>query len=186
MARAVGASALLLVGLCAPGTASRVGAATRAPLCAPQDLRVVHGPPMSMATGEHAQGFDVVNRGPSSCAVSGYPSVTLTDSSGAALPFHYAHRDQYVRTLAPATVTLAPGRAAAFVVAKYRCDLGDLRLATGATVSLRASGPSGRAVFHLAMWHRVYLSYCRGGPADPGQVVAVTTFARSLGALLAG
>jgi hypothetical protein len=89
----------------------------------------------------------------------------------------------YVTARPSASVTVQPGGAAWILVAKYRCDLGDLRDATTITLTLPGmpgaalSGPvppdgSGTST----------LTYCRGGAADPGQTVTVSPIEPSLGA----
>lgn len=120
--------------------------------------------------------YSLANRGPVTCTVRGYPQVVLYDTSGGVLPFHYATGGgAYVTSAKPGTVVLAHGASAHVLVAKYRCDLGIARNATAIRLTLPAahggmfaqreavsiSGPAG-------------LSYCLGGPHDPGQQVTVS------------
>ncbi len=144
--------------------------------CAADVLVLRPGTGVVPMTGEHAVLYALVNRGPETCTVRGYPQVILYDAGGRALPFRYADGGgAYVTSGKPATVVLAHGATAYMLVAKYRCDLGIAR--TAATIRLTmpvghgqlfaarepvgVPGPSG-------------LSYCRGGPRDPGQLVTVS------------
>jgi hypothetical protein len=75
----------------------------------------------------------------------------------------------------PATVTVKRGGAAWILVAKYRCDLGDLRDATA--ISLALPGMARTALSGLVPRDgsgASALTYCRGGAADPGQTVTVS------------
>jgi hypothetical protein len=127
-------------------------------------------------TGEHAVMYALTNRGAVTCALSGYPGVVLYDAEGAALPFRYARGGgAYVTSRRPVTVMLAHGVSAYVLVAKYRCDLGIARNATGIRLTLpaaRGAAFAGREAVGVA--GAAGLSYCRGGPRDPGQVVAVS------------
>lgn len=162
----------------AAGCAGGPGSAPHGHLapCAAHALVVRPGPPVSPMTGEHAVLYVLANRGANACTVRGYPQVTLYDAGGRVLPFRYADGGGvYVTSREPVTVVLAQGAMAYMLVAKYRCDLGiaqnaaTIRLAlpaaSGQVFSARepvsASGPPG-------------LSYCRGGPRDPGQLVTVS------------
>jgi hypothetical protein len=143
--------------------------------CAASVLVLRPGPVVSPMTGEHADSFMLTNRGSDACLVSGYPQVTLYDSGGVAVPFRYATGGgAYVTAKKPATVTLAPGRPAYVLVAKYRCDLGVADDATSIRLTLRAhQGPafSGREPVGGGA---AGLSYCAGGQEDPGQLVTVS------------
>ena len=127
-------------------------------------------------TGEHAVMFALTNRGPVTCTLSGYPQVVLYDAGGAALPFRYARGGgAYVTSRKPVTVVLARGASAYVLVAKYRCDLGVARNATTIRLILpaaRGAAFAGREA--VATRGAAGLSYCRGGPRDPGQVIAVS------------
>jgi hypothetical protein len=75
----------------------------------------------------------------------------------------------------PMTVVLGPGAAASVLVAKYRCDLGiaasvaviGLTLPVGHGQVFTAREPTG-------VPGPPGLSYCRGGPRDPGQLITVS------------
>ena len=143
--------------------------------CAASVLVLRPGPFGSPMTGEHADSFMLTNVGSAACTVSGYPQVTLYDSSGAAVPFRYARGGgAYVTAKKPTTVTLPPGKSAYVLVAKYRCDLGTADYATAIQLTLRVyQGPafSGR---EPVSGGAAGLSYCEGGREDPGQLVTVS------------
>ncbi|HEX8972992.1 DUF4232 domain-containing protein [Oryzihumus sp.] len=145
-------------------------------------LRLEPGPLVSPMTGEHALVFAVTNVGAVACSILGYPTVTLLDSKGATLPFRYtASRSPYVTHARPAPVLLRPMAHAYFEIAKYRCDAGVVSDAASVQVRLVAgtaalSGPTGDGVGSL--------SYCLGGPADPGQVVDVSPVEATAAAVL--
>ena len=143
--------------------------------CAASVLVLRPGPVASPMTGEHADSLMLTNDGSAACTVSGYPQVTLYDSRGVAVPFRYARGSgAYVTAKKPATVTLPPGKSAYVLVAKYRCDLGSTDYATAIQLTLRAhQGPafSGREPVGGGA---AGLSYCKGGRADPGQLVTVS------------
>lgn len=140
--------------------------------CRAQDLALRPGPWISAMTGEHAIMYTVKNHGHARCTVKGYPVVVLYDSHGAALPFRYGHGGEYETGKKPATVILAPGASGYLLVAKYRCDLGIVITA----ISIRVTVPIAGGAFtgREAVGGGADLSYCRGGPHDPGQIVDVT------------
>ena len=144
--------------------------------CAVDALVLRPGAAVVPMTSEHAMLYVLANRGPLTCTVRGYPQVTLYDAHGRALPFLYADGGStYVTARKPATVVLAPAALAYVLVAKYRCDLGIAR--TAATIGLTL--PTGRSPVFAArepvgVPGPPGLSYCRGGPHDPGQRVTVS------------
>lgn len=177
------ALAVIVLASCAAGCAGGPARAGRVPpaRCAAGALMLRPGAPVVPMTGEHAVLYVLENRGRAACTVRGYPRVTLDDARGRALPFRYADGGgQYVTSRKPVTVRLAPGAAAYVLVAKYRCDLGiarnagtirlDLPVAGGRVFDARepvgVPGPPG-------------LSYCRGGPGDPGQLVTISPIEQS-------
>jgi hypothetical protein len=145
--------------------------------CAANALVLRPGADVSPMTGEHAVLYVLANRGPETCAVRGYPLVTLYDANGRALPLRYADGGgTYVTARKPATVVLAHAAMAYVLVAKYRCDAGIARNA--ATIRLTLLAGHGQ-VFAAREQVGVPgssggLSYCRGGPHDPGQLVTVS------------
>ena len=143
--------------------------------CAASVLVLRPGPFGSPMTGEHADSFMLTNRGSAACTVSGYPQVTLYDSRGVAVPFRYARGGgAYVTAKKPATVTLAPGKPAYVLVAKYRCDLGVADDATAIWLSLRTHQGPAFSAHESVGGGAAGLSYCEGGQEDPGQLVTVS------------
>jgi hypothetical protein len=143
--------------------------------CAASVLVLRPGPLGSPMTGEHADSFMLTNRGSAACQVSGYPQVTLYDSRGVAVPFRYARGGgAYVTAKKPATVTLAPGKAAYVLVAKYRCDRGFADDATAIWLTLRAHQGPAFSGHESVGGGAAGLSYCQGGQEDPGQLVTVS------------
>lgn len=170
--------AAALVPLAAGGCGTGPGRTLQAPLapCPASALVLRPGSPVVPMTGEHAVMYALANRGPVTCTVRGYPQAVLYGANGGVLPFRYAAGGgPYVTNGKPPTVVLAHGATAYVLAAKYRCDLGIARTATAIRLTLPAanggtftqreavgiSGPAG-------------LSYCRGGPHDPGQLVTVS------------
>jgi hypothetical protein len=111
--------------------------------CMPAELRLV---PvfLSPMTGEHGSFHKLVDHGRRACTLEGYPRIRLY-AHGVALPFRYSRGGgTYVTRAAPRLVTLRPGGAAWFLVAKYRCDLGTIAAATSMTVTLPGAGTGSR------------------------------------------
>jgi hypothetical protein len=141
--------------------------------CTGAELRLSNGARLSAETGEIVRAFDLRNTGRTSCALAGYPGVRLLDHRGA-LPFAYRRGGRYWGTRAPpTTVILSPGRHAWFVVAKYRCDAGTLRIAR----TLAAYPPNTTTRRHVRFGVYPIFGYCRAyrGPNrdDPGNTVHV-------------
>jgi Protein of unknown function (DUF4232) len=154
-------------------------AATAAPRCRAAELTLRPGPGVSPMTGEHGAFYALVNRSHTACTIIGYPAVALYDARGALLPFRYTHHSQYVTRARPQTVLLSPQASAYVLIAKYRCDLRISRNA--ATIRLTLPGPQ-HAVLAIRASGSLpassstaeTLSYCAGGPSDPGQVISVS------------
>lgn len=132
--------------------------------------------PVVAMTGEHAVMYVLTNRGPVTCTVHGYPQVTLYDAEADVLPFHYATGGgPYVTSGKPVTVVLAHGASAYVLVAKYRCDLRIVRNATAIRLAFPAAhGQVFAQREAVGISGSAGLSYCRGGPHDPGQLVTVS------------
>lgn len=121
-------------------------------------------------TGEHGSFYKLANHGRRACTLEGYPRIRLY-AHGVALPFRYSRGGgTYVTRAAPRLVTVPPGGAAWFLVAKYRCDLGTIATATSMTVTL----PGARIRYRMPASYSSSIDYCRGGPSDPGQLVTVS------------
>jgi uncharacterized protein DUF4232 len=126
-------------------------------------------------TGEHGGYFALVNRGQTACTLDGYPSVVLSDTASANLPFRYVHASVYLTKADPRRVLLPPGASAFVLIAKYRCDLGDSRDAVAIRLILPGSdGPAMTMGFPPGLPGGTVMSYCKGGPDDPGQVIGVS------------
>ena len=149
--------------------------------CAAHSLVLRPGMPVVPMTGEHAVLYALVIRGPAACAVRGYPQVTLYDARGRVLPFRYADGGgAYVTSRKPVTVVLAHRTMAYVLVAKYRRDLGIARNAATIRLALPATRGQVFAARELAgVSGPPGLSYCRGGPRDPGQLVTVSPIERT-------
>ena len=162
----------------AAGCTSSPGSAPHGHLarCAAHALVLRPAAPVPPMTGEHAVLYTLANRGPAACTVRGYPQVALYDARGRVLPFRYTDGGgAYVTARKPVTVVLAHGAMAWVLAAKYRCDLGIAQNAATIRLALPAAGgqvfssrqPVGRS-------GPPGLSYCRGGPRDPGQLVTIS------------
>lgn len=165
--------AVVLIAGCATAGAAH-GSRASAPKCDSRMLRLSLGPDVSPMTGEHADLFELRNRSARSCALDGYPGLRL--SHGAiSLPFVYERGGGYVTRHKPGQVMLASGSHAYFLVAKYRCDGGDLHTTTAIEAALPGRG--GRLTIRLNQGE-AGLDYCRrypgDRPVDPGNRVDVS------------
>ncbi len=148
--------------------------------CHTRDLALAFGDPLPGMTGERSVLFSLTNTGRTACHLLGYPHIVLFDRAGQPLPFHYAEgHTQYVTGTQPRPITLAPGSHAYFLVAKYRCDPGDLTAAQIIRVTLAAdatplTGPATTAPGPAGLLHR--------RSQRPGQIVAVSPVASQAGA----
>ena len=170
--------AVAVVAALAAGCTSSPSSALHSHLaqCAAYDLLLRLAAPLPSMTGEHAVLYTLANRGPAACTVRGYPQVTLYGARGWVLPFRYADGGgAYVTARPPVTVVLAHGGMAYVLAAKYRCDLGIAQNVATMRLALPAAGGQ---VFSSRQPVRVSgppgLSYCRGGPRDPGQLVTIS------------
>jgi hypothetical protein len=176
LARAVIGAVLASVAGCSGTGAPASSGHGHLAACAADVLVLRPGTGVVPMTGEHAVLYALANRGAQICTVRGYPRVTLFDAGGRVLPFRYADGGgAYVTSGKPATVVLAPGATAYVLVAKYRCDLGIARAA--ATIGLILPAGHGQvfaAREPVGVAGPPGLSWCRGGPRDPGQLVTVS------------
>jgi hypothetical protein len=149
---------------------------TRILPCQAQALVLHPGTYVPPMTGEWAVMYALTNRGSVTCTLNGYPQVVLYDPSGAVLPFRYTKGGgTYVTSEKPVTVVLARGASAYVLVAKYRCDQGIARNAIAIRLMLRAAHGAAFAGYEaVSISGSPGLSYCSGGPHDPGQVIAVS------------
>lgn len=137
--------------------------------CQGGDLHVAWGPSVSAATGENPLSITLVNAGAAPCTIDGYPTVTLLDAQGVALPFVYSHAgDIMVTTSAPQSVLLNPGHVAWVLINKYRCDQGNKDTVSTITVL----PPNTSTTLTLSAPAEPLLGYC--GSGDPGSIVVVS------------
>lgn len=139
--------------------------------CQPKDVRISPGMPPSPMTGEDAATLVVTDVAGTPCTLFGVPAVQILAADGSVLPFHYTTKPtEYVPAQHPRTVVVTPhGATAMLLVAKYRCDSGILTPAAGIRVAIG----NGTSSSTLAATD---IAYCKGGPHDPGQVVAASAF----------
>jgi Protein of unknown function (DUF4232) len=166
-----------------PAPSASAGAARPAALtsCRAADLIWRPGGGVVPMTGEHAEMFDLVNRGSVACTVRGYPTAVLYAGSGAVLPFRYADGGgMYVTKNKPVAVTLKPGAAAYVVIAKYRCDLGIKANAASVRLTIREAGVVIGRRLHMPVTGAPGLSYCAGGRRDAGQLVTISPLEATL------
>lgn len=145
--------------------------------CRVSQLALVIGPEVSPATGQNPLALRLTNRGQRPCVLHGYPTIAFTDERGP-IPFSIGHGgDQMVTPRRPTRVVVRAGRSAFVLVNKYRCDLGDVRLAR----TLRLGLP-GRKSPQLLLALRPYprIGYC--GKGDAGSTVVTSPFEPSLAA----
>jgi hypothetical protein len=139
------------------------------PRCEPAALRAVHGDAVSPETGEHPVSLDIINTGPATCWLMGYPRLRISDAAGRPLPLTYNDGGGYVTPNPPAPVSIAPGGHASVVFAKYRCDGEDKGIGTSVEVWFPDAVES---VTAQGLGDPPLLDYC--GPDDPGDVVDVS------------
>jgi len=132
-------------------------------------------------TGEHSAWINVWNVSSSGCTVEGSPTVGAL-SGTTTLPFRVQHDGPYIDERAGGAgagrrTLLRPREAAHFLVAKYRCDSGEV--ATVSRISVALAGQQGRIMVDLpAGYDGPGLAYCRaygGAPDvdDPGNRLQV-------------
>ena len=147
--------------------------------CRAADFSIAAGFAISPATGQNPLTLRLKNRGSNTCVLFGYPTISLADRRGA-IPFRIRRGgDQMVTARRPTQVLVRPGRSAFVVLNKYRCDLGDRRLARTLRLGLPRD-TSRRLSLALPPYPRI--GYC--GKGDGGSTVATSPFVPSLRAAL--
>ena len=132
----------------------------------------------SEKTGQHSLTIRLTNSGRAPCLLDGYPTVALKDARGV-LPFRISHRgDTMIAGHRPRPLTVRGGGRAYVVINKYRCDLGDRRVAR--TLVLRLPRAASR---HLVLG--IPPGYIFGYCAGAGSTMAVSR-SRRPSALLFG
>jgi hypothetical protein len=137
---------------------------------------------VSAQTGEDGFVITLTNVSARECQIHGYPTVRFYTSGARLLTFSYSHTSLYFRRIAPRVVHLAPGGHGYFIVAKYRCDLGNQYFSsffylfapytTGAPWVVHARGDgvgSGVGV----------MDYCKGPPRGMGHSLGVSAIVAS-------
>ncbi len=107
------------------------------------------------------------------CTVTGYPKVTLLNATRT-LPFTYVTgTGQYVTHRQPRPVMVGGGKLAYFLVAKYRCDIGDADPATGMNVLLPGQGTTYSVP---QRWLQGTFQLCTGGTTASGNTIMISPF----------
>ena len=164
MGRIAGVAAVCLCLLAAFVGQGRAGHAAACLAVSPSLL-----PQKSEKTQQHTVTLRLMNVSRKTCTLSGYPAVSLTDSSGRPLPFAVRHGgDQMITGARPALVRLAPRASAFFAFNKNVCVGGSDGLA--GTVSFILPGGHGSRSVRLPRSTRI--DYC--GTNDPGHTIAVS------------
>jgi len=177
----VAASAALYVVGCGdsqPASTQSASDAIRPTPCRPSQLRIANGAQVSPATGQNPLSIVLTNRSAKPCVVKGYPTVALVDANGKRLAFRVSHSgDQMVTSRPPVAVRVLPHRSAFFLLNKFRCDLGNLKVAK----KLRVALPGVSTSAHLTVAIPTYpvIAYC--GRNDPGSVITVSPIEPTLG-----
>jgi hypothetical protein len=139
------------------------------PYCRSSHLRVAVGPLVSEATQQHTVILEFANVSAAACDLRGYPSIVLSDGSGAVLPFAYHQGgDQMLTSQLPALVVLRPGAFAYAAFNQNSCVTYAPRSAAGGEVM--PPGSSQPLAFDLQ--HTRIVDYCPAG--DPGHVVDIS------------
>ncbi len=184
---AIGA-APLAAGCGTSAPAAQLGASTPAAsasatqaYCRAAQLRVGLGPLVSEATQQNTVILDFRNTSSVTCDLRGYPGITLSERSGAVLPFRYHDGgDQMLTSQSPTLVRLAPGAVAYAAVNKNACVMYASRSAVGGEVT----PPGSSQPFAFELPHYRMLDYCRAG--DPGHVVDVSPVEPTIKDVMAG
>jgi hypothetical protein len=136
------------------------------------------GPDVSPGTGQNPFTLRLTNRAQRPCILYGYPTIAFTDERGSiAFPIRHGG-DQMVTPRGPTRVVVRAGRSAFVLVNKYRCDLGDVRVAR----TLRLGLP-GRKSPQLSLALPAYprITYCG---TNPQSTVVTSPFVPSVAAAL--
>jgi Protein of unknown function (DUF4232) len=158
-------------GASAPPARPSSSASTAMPqsYCRSSQLRVALGPLVSEATQQNTVILEFRNVSATTCDQRGYPSIVLSDSSGAVLPFAYHQGgDQMLTSQRPTLVVLRPGAVAYAAFNKNSCVM----YASRSAVDSEVTPPGSRQPLAFDLQHYRILDYCPGG--DPGHVVDIS------------
>jgi hypothetical protein len=173
MVGSLGTQAISQAAPASPGAHRADHAALRA--CRLGQLRLRNGSRVSEKTQQETRIFALRNRSSRRCSLDGYPVVSLLTAHGRVLPFRYRDRgDQMLTSAKPHLVVIVPGGRAFFGINKNVC----VGRSTATARSL-AAWPLGQLTVRL----RNTLDYC--GRHDPGHVVDVSPFEKTVRAILA-
>ena len=143
--------------------------------CRLWQLRLGNGGKVSEKTQQETRILVLRNASSKRCGLDGYPVVALIGAHGRVLPFRFRdHGDQMLTSKSPHLVVLAHGAKAYFGINKNVCVNGST-----ATARTLTAWPLGQLTVRLA--HS--LDYC--GRRDPGHVVDISPFEKSVRAVLA-
>jgi Protein of unknown function (DUF4232) len=150
------------------------GAALSFTTCRLSQFAIRTGPAVSEKTGQHTLILRLMNRGRGACVLNGYPRIRAYDKAGL-VPFVIRHGgDQMITSRPPRRIVVRPRRAAFVALNHYRCDRGDVRVATRLRID--------EVVLRLRGLYQT-IEYC--GRGDPGSTLAVSPFEPTLLATLA-
>lgn len=141
--------------------------------CPMAAFRLLPGGTVSAQAGEHILAFGLQDAAARPCAVVGYPRVRI-ERHRQPTPLHAAYGVGYVSDHAR-RVRLTPGQSAYFIVAKYRCDVGEAGPATRIVVRLRHRLGSLTRKLTGDLFNR-----CRRGNPAESFVLDVSPFTSSL------
>ena len=145
--------------------------------CTAKQLSFSRPEAVSPQLGEDGFVITITNVSTRLCQVHGYPTVRFYTSKGRLLTFSYAHTSQYFSRMSPRVVNLAPGGHGYFIVAKYRCDLGNRYISSffyliapytsGSPWVVNASGDGLGAGVGV-------MDYCKGPPRGLGHSLGIS------------
>jgi hypothetical protein len=128
---------------------------------------------VSAQMGEEAIVITLTNVSTRACQIHGYPTVRFYTSAGRLLTFAYAHTSVFFSRLTPRVVHLAPGGHGYFIVAKYRCDLGNQYVSS--FFYLLAPYTTGQPwVGHYGHYGSEVFDYCKGPPRGLGHTLGIS------------
>jgi hypothetical protein len=143
-------------------------------------LRLSIGPHVPGASQQNTLLLLLTNVSGARCSLEGYPSISLSASSGAVLRFSYRRGgDQRLTSALPTRLWLRPGAVAYLGINKQTC----IARQTVIAQRVRVTPPGGQQPIDARLPAYPMLGYC--GPGDPGHVVDVTPAEPSIQAVLA-